>query len=68
MILWTGESEYCRCGHHISDHESVGIRWHTEGTNDMGVSPNPTKGAYGKCDKCKQCMEFVPVRFAHQED
>jgi hypothetical protein len=21
--LWTGESEYCTCGHHITDHETL---------------------------------------------
>jgi hypothetical protein len=22
-FLWTGESEYCICGHHVTDHETL---------------------------------------------
>jgi hypothetical protein len=68
MILWTGESEYCQCGHHIEHHKGVGSTWHTTGTNSVGVIPNPITGAFGQCAKCDKCKEFIPSKFAHQED
>jgi hypothetical protein len=59
MTLWSHESEYCICGHHIADHEGVGVSWYTTGTNSVGVDPNPRTGAYAICRICKECKEFI---------
>jgi hypothetical protein len=67
MILWTGESETCQCGHHIADHETIGTKVWTVDTNSGDRIPNVKTGKFGQCAKCQQCKEFRPSRVAHQE-
>jgi hypothetical protein len=46
--LWTGESVYCRCGHHIIDHYI---------TESMFNVMAGIEKRYGKCMRCERMLE-----------
>ena len=53
-FLSTGESEYCQCGHHITDHE--------EGSDPSMNARICISTNYYRCCECNQCNQFVPYR------
>jgi hypothetical protein len=63
--LWTGESEFCICGHHVTDHET--LQWPISLTERPVVicrGGNNKVGIINSCD----CNEFRPYRIATTEE
>ena len=57
-FLWTGESEYCQCGHHITKH-STRNNWLNIWESDVNED-EPNYLCYGSRG-CK-CKKFIPYR------
>jgi hypothetical protein len=57
-FLWTGESEYCKCGHHVTEHETD-IQ-----ASLLNVADPPTVYCRWDC----QCGKFRPYRTIGEED
>ena len=62
--LWTGESEYCICGHHVTDHET--LQWPI-------LLTEPPIVICGGGDKSRiihncECGEFRPYRVGVEDE
>jgi hypothetical protein len=63
--IWTGESEYCTCGHHLTDHET--LQWPISLTeHPIVICKGEARCAFGSSSKrflsgC-HCDEFRPYR------
>jgi hypothetical protein len=66
--LWTGESEFCICGHRITDHETC----QTFIAIATQEPPTVSCGGGNKCrvtQDCKcECDEFRPYRIASEDE
>ena len=65
-FLWTGESEYCICGHHLTDHET------SQSFVAIAAQEPPTVTCIGgnkshPIRNC-ECDEFRPFRVVSQQD
>jgi len=61
-FLWTGESEYCTCGHHVTDHETwqsfIAIATQQPATTTVTCRGGNKVGIIQGC----HCDEFRPYR------
>jgi hypothetical protein len=63
-FLWTGESEFCICGHHVTDHET--LQWPISLTEHPVVICRGGNKAY-IIQSC-HCDEFRPYRIAREDE
>jgi hypothetical protein len=63
-FLWTGESEYCICGHHVTDRETS--QWHVLLTERPIVICRG--GDKARNVRACECDEFRPYRILGKED
>jgi len=78
--LWTGESEYCTCGHHVTDHETcqsqsfIAIAKQQQATTTVicrggeGEEEGKGNGSKVRIIRGCHCDEFRPYRIATTED
>jgi hypothetical protein len=64
-FLWTGELEYCICGHHLTDHET--LQW------PISLTEGPIaicRGGVHKSTIIQSCHydEFRPYRIARADE
>lgn len=67
-FLWTGESEYCICGHHVTDHETS--QWPVSiAQPPMVICSSTRKLRAIPIRNCHcECDEFRPYRIAREDD
>jgi hypothetical protein len=65
-FLWTGESEFCICGHHLTDHETS--QWPVSITQPPMVICRASGGDKSHFIHTCHCDEFRPYRIAGEED
>ena len=59
-FLWTGKSEFCICGHHVTDHET--LQW------PISLTEHPIFICRGGNIRSCQCDEFRPYLIVVEDE
>jgi hypothetical protein len=67
-FLWTGESEFCMCGHHVTDHETS--QWLVSIITQQPpiVTYRERGGDKSHIIRSCDCDEFRPYKIVKKED
>src|SRR5437763_1758790 len=66
-FLWSGESAFCRFGHHMDDLEPQIVKYNAQNLPVVGTYPTSTSelesisAYYDNCNRCYECSKFTTV-------